>query len=51
MNWLEIDIFNILLGYMEEDKADDCLALIMDRINNPQNTVHILNCEEKEQKE
>lgn len=48
MNWLEIDIYNILLGYLEEDKADECLELIMKRINNPKCMTHNSNCIEDE---
>lgn len=48
MDWLQIDIYNLLLDYVESNIADEITDKVMDRIKNPQNTIHELSqiCEE-----
>lgn len=48
MDWLQIDIYNLLLDYVESNIADEITDKIMDRIRNPQSTIHELSkiCEE-----
>lgn len=42
MDWLMLDIYNILLDKLNDEDATEMAEVICDRIRNPENYSHIL---------